>query len=56
MNSNSFITNLKRICSIDFIPEIEDLLRVRQPTTAIYEYKFIISGINFWFVLNLIFL
>ena len=42
--------HLKRICSIGFIPEIEDLLRVRQPTTAILEYRFKISGTNFWFV------
>lgn len=32
------------------MPEIEDLLRVRQPTTAILEYKFKISDTYFLFV------
>jgi guanine nucleotide-binding protein G(i) subunit alpha len=41
---------LSRICSINYIPEIDDLLRVRQPTTAISEYKFKISGTYFLFV------
>ncbi len=41
---------MSRICSIHYTPEIDDLLRVRQPTTAISEYKFKISGTYFLFV------
>ncbi len=45
-----FMLNLERICSMDYVPDIEDLLRVRQPTTSILEYKFKLSGAYFLFV------
>ena len=48
--NKSFITNLSRIRQANYVPEIDDLLRVRQPTTAILEYKFKISGTYFMFV------
>ena len=45
-----FMHNLKRICSMEYVPDIDDLLRVRQPTTSILEYKFKLSGTYFLFV------
>ena len=41
---------MPRICSADYVPDIDDLLRVRQPTTSILEYKFKLSGTYFLFV------
>jgi hypothetical protein len=35
---NSFVKNLDRICAKDYVPEIDDILRARQPTTAIQVY------------------
>jgi hypothetical protein len=46
----SFIQNVNRICTPDFTPEIDDVLRVRQPTTSIIEYKYKINGTYFLFV------
>ena len=44
------MVNLPRICTINYIPIIDDLLRVRQPTTAVLEYRFKISDTFFMFV------
>jgi hypothetical protein len=41
---------VNRICSPDFTPEIDDVLRARQPTTSIIEYKYKINGTYFLFV------
>ena len=38
------MNNLERICSRDYVPDLEDLLRVRQPTTSILEYTFKLRG------------
>lgn len=46
----SFITNLDRICQKNYIPNTDDVLRARQPTTAIKEYKYKIKGADFLFV------
>ena len=47
----SFIEeNLDRIGRADFTPEQRDILRVRQPTTAIIEHKYKIKDTNFLFV------
>lgn len=35
--SNSFIENLDRIISKDYVPSVEDILRVRAKTTGINE-------------------
>ncbi len=48
--AKSFIKNLNRISKIDYVPELDDLLRVRQPTTAILEYTFKLSETYFMFV------
>jgi hypothetical protein len=45
-----FMLNIERICSKEYVPDIDDLLRVRQPTTSIIEYKFKLSGTYFLFV------
>lgn len=42
--------NLDRIGKADYIPEIKDILRVREPTTAIIEHKFKIKDTDFLFV------
>jgi GTPase SAR1 family protein len=41
---------LDRIGKADYIPEIKDILRVREPTTAIIEHKFKIKDTDFLFV------
>lgn len=46
----SFILHLNRISSAQYVPEIDDILRARQPTTAIQEYKYKISSSYFLFV------
>lgn len=45
-----FIENIERITEEDYIPNIDDVLRARQPTTSILEYTFNIKGIYFQFV------
>ena len=44
------MSNLPRICKKTYIPETDDILRARQPTTAIREYKYKISSSYFLFV------
>ena len=47
----SFIEeNLDRIGKADFVPELRDILRVREPTTAIIEHKYKIKDTDFLFV------
>lgn len=46
----SFIHHIDRISKVNYIPEIDDLLRVRQPTTGILEYTFKLKGAYFMFV------
>ena len=46
----SFIQNLERVCQVDYVPEIEDLLRVRVPTTGVLEYTFKLKDTYFLFV------
>lgn len=37
---NSYFDNLGRISEANYIPTIDDVLRVRVPTTGIIEYTF----------------
>lgn len=46
----SFMTNIDRISHTGYIPDTEDVLRVRQPTTSIIEHKFKIYDSYFLFV------
>ncbi len=46
----SFIQHIDRISKVNYIPEIDDLLRVRQPTTGILEYTFKLKGAYFMFL------
>lgn len=41
---------MERVCQVDYIPEIDDLLRVRVPTTGILEYTFKLKNTYFLFV------
>lgn len=42
----SFMTNLDRIASLDYIPTAQDVLRVRFPTTGINDYSFNVEKIT----------
>jgi GTPase SAR1 family protein len=46
----SFIDNIDRIGRSDFVPNLNDILRVREPTTAIIEHKYKIQDTDFLFV------
>lgn len=46
----SYFENLDRICLPDFVPQIEDILRVRKATTDILDYTFDIKGTTFQFL------
>ena len=41
---------MDRIGRADYIPELKDILRVREPTTAIIEHKYKIKDTDFLFV------
>ena len=43
----SYLDNLDRITAPTFIPTLQDILRVRVPTTGIIEYPFDLDGIIF---------
>jgi len=40
---SSYLDGLDRLCAADYIPSIDDVLRVRVPTTGIVEYTFRLS-------------
>ena len=43
----SYLTDLDRIASKDYLPTQQDILRVRAPTTGIVEYPFDLDSIIF---------
>ena len=45
--SSSYLDDLERICESDYCPTVQDVLRVRVPTTGINEYPFNIRGFVF---------
>ena len=44
---HSYLDDLDRIFSPDYIPTTQDVLRVRIPTTGINEYPFVIRNVVF---------
>lgn len=51
----SYMSNLDRISSSDYIPTEQDVLRVRFPTTGIHDYAFSIKNITLrWPILRLL--
>ena len=46
----SYLDDLDRICGKDYIPTVQDVLRVRVPTTGIVEYLFPIQNVTFRYV------
>lgn len=44
--SFSYMNNLDRITSQDYIPTEQDVLRVRFPTTGIHDYSFTVNTIT----------
>ena len=49
----SYLCDLDRIKSADFLPTQQDILRVRVPTTGIIEYPFDLNQIIFRYVANI---
>lgn len=47
----SYLDDLDRICGKDYVPTVQDVLRVRVPTTGIVEYLFPIQQVTFRLVL-----
>lgn len=43
----SYLSDLDRICSPQYIPTLQDILRVRVATTGIIEYPFDLSKVIF---------
>ena len=43
----SYLDDLERICSPNYVPTEQDVLRVRIPTTGINEYPFTINNVLF---------
>ena len=43
----SFLTDIDRIKQPDYLPTLQDVLRVRVPTTGIIEYAFDLEEITF---------
>ena len=46
----SYLDDLDRICGKDYVPTVQDVLRVRVPTTGIVEYLFPIQNVTFRYV------
>lgn len=44
--------DLDRVAQHDYLPTVQDILRVRVPTTGIIEYPFDLEEIRFRFVLT----
>ena len=47
LGCHSYLDDLDRICSNDYVPTEQDVLRVRVPTTGINEYTFNIYSVKF---------
>lgn len=47
----SYLDDLDRICGKDYVPTVQDVLRVRVPTTGIVEYLFPIQNVTFRYIL-----
>lgn len=47
---SSYLDDLDRICGKDYVPTVQDVLRVRVPTTGIVEYLFPIQNVTFRYV------
>jgi hypothetical protein len=47
---DSFVASVERIGQPTYVPSIDDVLRARQPTTAIREYSFSMRGTLLTFV------
>ena len=43
----SYLDDLDRICGKDYVPTVQDVLRVRVPTSGIVEYLFPIQNVTF---------
>lgn len=44
---SSYLSDLDRLSSLDYLPTQQDILRVRVPTTGIIEYPFDLDSIIF---------
>ena len=49
-HTHSYLDDIDRICSDDFLPTTQDVLRVRVATTGINEYLFTINRVVFRWV------
>lgn len=45
--SSSYLTDLDRIAQPSYLPDLQDILRVRVPTTGIIEYPFDMENVIF---------
>lgn len=45
--SCSYLTDLERIAQPSYLPDLQDILRVRVPTTGIIEYPFDMENVIF---------
>lgn len=45
--SSSYLDDLDRITAVSYVPTLQDVLRVRIPTTGIIEYPFDLSKVIF---------
>lgn len=43
----SYLSDLDRITALTYVPNLQDILRVRVPTTGIIEYPFDLSQVIF---------
>jgi len=51
MYVNSYLDTIDQIAKPDYLPTLQDILRVRVPTTGIIEYPFDLDSIIFRFVI-----
>jgi len=49
----SYLDNIDQIAKPDYLPTLQDILRVRVPTTGIIEYPFDLDSIIFRYVISM---
>jgi len=50
----SYLDNIEQIAKPDYLPTLQDILRVRVPTTGIIEYPFDLDSIIFRYTVPLV--
>ena len=51
---HSYLDNIDQIAKPDYLPTLQDILRVRVPTTGIIEYPFDLDSIIFRYVITVV--